>query len=612
MNNAFAEMHGYVREELIGKHLSVLHTPEQMPAVAEARRQVWETGKFHGEIWHARRDGRVFPTIMQNSVLRDEAGNAVGTVATMRDITARKEAEDALRRSELQYRSTIDSIGDMVHVVDKDLRIVLCNRVCQERCKELGLVEDGVGRTVFEVFPFLTAKVRDEYSRVFDRGGMLVTEETTKVGGKEYVTETRKIPVVEDNEVVRVVTVMRDITERKRLEAELRQSQKMQAVGQLAAGIAHDFNNMMTPVIGYARLLLRDMPSDDPRHKYADVILRTCKRAAALPRQLLAFSRKQALQPEILDLDALIVRMDKMLRRIIGEDIQMITVLAPGLWKVKADRTQIEQVIMNLVVNSREAMPQGGKLAIRTQNVTLAAQEPKPFASAQPGEYVCLAVSDTGEGMAEETIEHIFEPFYTTKGLAENSGLGLSVVYGIVEQHRGGVSVESKLGRGSTFTVHLPASSQAAAEGAEEAAEAEDEDAFAPMPQGCGEGILVVEDHVGVRDFCAKALRANGYTVFQALTAQEATELFERERARIHLVFADVVLPDKDGLQLVEELLALQPGLKVVMTSGYAGEKAQWPAIQERGFPLLHKPYALSDLLRAIREGIEHAQDKQP
>ena len=606
VNRAFAHMHGYEREELHDKHLSIFHTPEQMPSVDAAVRQTRETGEFHGEIWHARRNGSVFASLMHNTLLRDEAGHPASMMAVMRDITERLQAQEALRRSELQYRSTIHAMGDMIHVVDRDLRILLCNRFCHEWLKTLGFAGLVVGRRVPEVFPFLADGVVEEYRQVFETGKLLVTEETTHIGGRDYTTETRKIPVAEGSKVVRVVTVVRDITERTRLEAELRHSQKMEAVGQLAAGIAHDFNNMLTPITGYARFLLRDLPTEDPRHKYADVILRTCRRAAALTRQLLAFSRKQVLQPEVLDVNSLVVDMDGMLRRIIGEDVHMSTVLCPTLRHVRADRAQIEQVIMNLVVNAREAMPQGGKLVIKTQNVSVDAQEPFGFAKAGPGDYICLAVADTGEGIAEGDFQRIFEPFYTTKGLANSTGLGLSVVYGIVEQHKGDVRVESKLGRGATFTICLPALPS------DRSGVSETEEVYARMPRGSGEGILVVEDHADVRQFCTKALQTNGYTVFEASSVQEAIEVLHAQLDNIQLVFTDVVLPDRDGLQLADEILALEPGLKIVLASGYTGDRVRWPVIQERGFPFVQKPYALSDLLRVIHDALESGNAGTP
>ncbi len=287
----------------------------------------------------------------------------------------------------------------------------------------------------------------------------------------------------------------------------------------------------------------------------------------------------------------------KMLERLIGEDITITTHLEPDIWTVRVDKGNIEQVIMNLVVNARDAMPEGGRINIKAENVILEEEDCKAIPESRPGRFVCLSVEDTGEGMDKETMRHIFEPFFSTKEVGKGTGLGLSVVYGIVKQHEGWINVESEVGRGSTFKVYLPVSSAKLED------ETEEKISLAGL-QGKGERILLVEDEEGVRKFATRVLGENGYVVFEAEDAKEALDIFKREEGNFHLIFCDVVLPDRSGLQLVEQLVSHTGELRVLMSSGYADQKSQWPVIRERGFQFLTKPYALRDLLRGIREAI--------
>jgi two-component system, cell cycle sensor histidine kinase and response regulator CckA len=383
--------------------------------------------------------------------------------------------------------------------------------------------------------------------------------------------------------------------EKDRIHAQLLQSQKMEAVGRLAGGIAHDFNNVLTAIMGYSQLLLESLNTADSRREEVDQIQRAGERAASLIRQLLAFSRKQVLQPKVLDLNLLVADMEKMLRRLIGENIDLSTVLEPELAHIKADVGQIEQVVMNLVVNARDAVPKGGKITVRTENVTLddAYRERSP--QARPGTFACLSVTDTGHGIDQEIIPHIFEPFFTTK--EQGTGLGLSVIYGIVEQHEGWIEVYSEMGQGSTFRVYLPISLSPA--------QREGHDAVVLNGlQGLGERILLVEDEEGIRTFVVQALSKEDYVVVAAATAQEALDLFERAGGDFDLVFSDVILPDRGGLHLVDQLLDRNPDLPVLLSSGYTDENSGWPIIQERGFPFLPKPYHLVDLLCAVKDAL--------
>ncbi|MDY6911769.1 MAG: ATP-binding protein, partial [Chloroflexota bacterium] len=386
-------------------------------------------------------------------------------------------------------------------------------------------------------------------------------------------------------------------------EENLRQSQKMDSIGLLAGGIAHDFNNMLTPILGYSEILLEQLDENDPLREGMEEINKAGERASTLTRQLLAFSRKQPLQSRVLNLNILIAEMEKMLRRLIGEDIHLITNLHPQLVEIKADPGQIEQIILNLTINARDAMSAGGRIAIETSNFTVN-EEDENSLSVQPGEFVCLSVKDTGVGMDEDTIARIFEPFFSTKELGRGTGLGLSVVDGIAAQHGGWVKVDSALGRGSTFQVCVPALSE------EEAANIDEYEDELENQEGKNKRILLAEDEPTVREFATKTLRASGYIVFAASSAEEALQIFYEENGVFDLVFSDVVMPGISGVQLAEELYSRNPDLGVLLSSGYADEKSQWSVIREKEIPFLQKPYGMSDLLKAIRKAMESSSDK--
>jgi signal transduction histidine kinase len=384
--------------------------------------------------------------------------------------------------------------------------------------------------------------------------------------------------------------------EKERVQARLLQAARTNAIGTLVSGVAHEFNNLLGAVQGYAELAMMQVDVADPLYADLHKIVRAAQRGAKLTRQLLLFGRKHPMEPTLLNLNRMVGHLLEMLNRLIGEDIAINIDLEPDLWTVPADEASIEQVIMNMAINAREAMPKGGELTINTENVTLDEKHCKRIPEARPGKFVCLSVADTGVGMDEETMQHIFEPFFTTK--ETGAGLGLSVAYGIVKQHEGWISVYSEPGQGSMFQVYLPALP----------IEAERETAVTislEELQGSGERILLVEDEEDVREFLTRALRENGYVAFAAANAKEALDIFEREKEYLHLVLTDVVLPDLSGLELVDQLLSRNPQLLVLMSSGYTDDKSQWPVIRERGFPFLQKPYALADLLRVIREVIK-------
>jgi len=381
-------------------------------------------------------------------------------------------------------------------------------------------------------------------------------------------------------------------------QAQLVQAQKMEAIGRLAGGVAHDFNNLLTSIHGYAELVLRELAEDNLLRHDLELIRRNAVRATELTRQLLLFSRRQPMEMLPLDLNALIKNMAKMLDRLLGEDISLETTLADELWTVKADSGSIEQVVTNLVINARDAMPEGGQILIKTENVSVDEEYCSTHDGARTGRFVCLTVQDEGVGMDAQTLEHIFEPFFTTKEPGLGTGLGLSVVYGIVKQHSGWIDVESAPGQGAIFRVYLPAISTRPVEKREAMVSLE-------LLRGKGERILLVEDEQSVQEFTTKVLSSYGYVVLGATSAEQAQDIFNEEEGNFDLIFCDVVLPDGKGPQVVDRLLKSKPGIAVVFTSGYTDDKSGWQDIRRSEHAYLQKPYSLSELLQVVKNTLE-------
>ena len=388
-----------------------------------------------------------------------------------------------------------------------------------------------------------------------------------------------------------------------RIQDEARQSEKMRVVGRLAGGVAHDFNNLLTVIRGYSELILTRIGKSDPLRASVEAIQTAADRAAALTQQLLALSRKQILKPQIVGLNTVVADVDKMLRRLIGEHIERVTLFKATLGRVKADPGQMEQIIMNLAVNARDAMPQGGKLTVETANVTLAKPLSRPHATVNSGPYVTLSVSDTGTGIDQETLDHIFEPFFTTKGSGKGTGLGLATVYGVVRQSGGSIIVESEFGKGTTFTIYLPRVD-------EEADTPDGEKPDAEPPQG-SETVLIVEDEMSVRRLTHQFLEGNGYHVLEAIEGREAMRVSEHYGGPIHLLLTDVVMPGMSGCELVKTLAPLRPEMKVLHMSGYTDDAITGHGNLGRGSTFLQKPFTLDCLARKVRGALD-AGDIRP
>jgi two-component system, cell cycle sensor histidine kinase and response regulator CckA len=394
-----------------------------------------------------------------------------------------------------------------------------------------------------------------------------------------------------------VLCVLVDVTDRRHLEEQFRQSQKMEAVGMLAGGVAHDFNNLLTIITGYSQLLLIGLPEDDDRRHSAEQIIKAGERAAALTRQLLAFSRRQVLQPRVLELNKLVGSLGQMLQRLIGEDVELRLNLNEDLGRVNADPGQLEQVIMNLVVNARDAMPKGGILTLETANVRLDTGYTGRHISVEPGIYVMLAVSDTGHGMDEATRKRLFEPFFTTKEQGKGTGLGLSTVFGIIKQSGGSLEVYSVPGQGTSVKVYLPRIDQAAV------AEAGD---TAPRSRRGSETILLVEDEEMVRTLVRETLQREGYRVLEASGPVEARSISDAYRGPIHLLITDVVMPKQSGREMAEVLYRQRPDMRILYMSGYTDNAIVNSGILEREAAFLQKPFSPQTLAHKVRDVIEH------
>jgi PAS domain S-box-containing protein len=420
--------------------------------------------------------------------------------------------------------------------------------------------------------------------------------------GTWRVLESTASPVVNAaGEVEKLVIVNRDITARKRLEEQFRQAQKMEAVGQLSGGIAHDFNNLLGVIIGYGEILQEGLPSEHPLRHSADEILSAGRRAASLTRQLLAFSRQQVLDPRVLVLNTVVSDMESMLRRLIGENIDLTSSLDPELGAIKADPGQLEQVIMNLAVNARDAMPQGGKLIIETANTEMDESFVKRYPyPVQPGPYVRLTVSDTGCGMDAKTRARIFEPFFTTKEKGQGTGLGLSMVYGVVKQSDGYIDVYSEPGMGTTFKIYLPRVDEAVAPG-------KAEPVSSTALRGTGT-VLLVEDEGALRALTRSLLEMSGYTVLEAKSSAEALDVSQQHSGPIDLLLTDVVMPGISGRLLADQLIQLRPEIAVVYMSGYTGQTVGAHGILDPGSLFLQKPFTRDALAKRIREALDQKQ----
>jgi two-component system, cell cycle sensor histidine kinase and response regulator CckA len=531
---------------------------------------------------------RLVPAIERE--MREAAGRA-----------ARRRAEEALRLSEARYRALFDASPLPMWVFDEaSLRFAAVNQAAVDR---YGYSRDEFLRmTIADIrFPEERLKLHTHLANAPERSFEQIWPHRKKDGTVIQVAITAR-DLEFDGRPARIV-LAHDVTERlrtedtlRKTEEQLRQAQKLEAIGSLAGGIAHDFNNMLSVILSYASLLMDGLKKGDPAAADVEEIRRAAQRAAEMTRQLLAFGRKQMLSPRVLDLNQTLGGMEKMLQRLVGESVELSFHLAPALGRVMADPSQIEQVVMNLVVNARDAMPDGGTVSLETTNVALDAAYAADHVGVTPGTYVMLAVTDTGSGMDRETMERIFEPFFTTKELGKGTGLGLSTVFGIVKQSGGHIWVYSEVGRGTTFKLYLPLS---------ERAEANKVDTVPPTALRGKETILLVEDDNQLRALTRRVLRSSGYDVIDAQNGGEALMASEQHAGRIHLLLTDVVMPRMSGRQIADRLMAQRSDMRVLFMSGYTENSIVRHGVLEQGIAFLPKPITPESLLRKVREVLD-------
>ena len=524
---------------------------------------------------------------------------AVGAiVVNFRDQTERRLAETALRESEERYRTLVEGVRDVIFALSPEGTITSLNPAFE--------TITGWRREEWVGQPFEKLVHAEDLPFALELLGRVVRGDLRAVSqfrvatakGEYRMGEFSATPQLLEGRLIGILGIGRDVTERVQLEQQLRQAQKMEAVGRLAGGIAHDFNNILTAITGYADLLLEDLRPSDSRHQDVAEIRKAADRAAGLTRQLLAFSRQQVLQPSVIDVKTLVGDLEKMLGRLLGEDVELGTRLAPDTGRVKADAGQLEQVLMNLAVNARDAMPHGGKLTLETSNVDLSEGYAADHYPARPGSYVMIAVTDTGTGMSEETQAHMFEPFFTTKEKGKGTGLGLATVYGIIKQSGGFIWVYSELGHGTTFKIYLPRVGESA------------DLVKGPAPAraraaGGSETVLLAEDEAPVRAVARQVLERHGYTVLEAPSAEAALDIAARYSGAIHLLLTDVIMPGLSGRELATRLADLRPEARVIFMSGYTDDAVTRHGVLEPGLAYLQKPFTPDALGQKVREVLD-------
>ncbi len=604
VNDATLVQYGYTREEMLGgMTIWDIRPEEEIPRVRALIERLPPGRHVFPGLRHRKKDGTVFLVDVVAHDVRWDGGPARLILAA--DAGERARAEAALRESEERLRLVMRASNDAVY--DWDVRT---GRLHLSGAGTFGYGETGEPAEDYDISWWEERIHPDDRARI-DATLRAAIEGDAESWTEEYhflradglyaaVLDRGLIVRGGDGRPLRMIGCMADLTERRRLEDQLRQSQKMEAVGRLAGGVAHDFNNVLTVVKSFSEFLLEDLDKLDPRRADVEEIAKAADRAAALTRKLLAFSRKQVLRPEPLDLNSVVAGMEKMLQRLLGEDMHIVTALEPQLVTVEADPGSIEQVILNLAVNARDAMPEGGILTITTRNEAL--ERTDAAWGVRPGRYAAVCVSDTGHGMDATTQARVFEPFFTTKPQGQGTGLGLAMVYGMVKQSGGHVVVQSKPGEGTTFTVYLPQLREA---GRAYTPPGTEDEVVRPERGRGGETILVVDDEEAVRSSTRRALERAGYPVIPATDGSDAVRLFTEHDGAVDLVVTDVVMPGLGGRELVGRLRIMRPDVRVIFVSGYTEEGVRTRGVLEPGTVYLEKPFTPEGLLRKVREALD-------
>jgi two-component system, cell cycle sensor histidine kinase and response regulator CckA len=584
-------------ERILGKDDLELFSPETAKQIIEHDRSVMEEGTLRTYEETGTVNDLTRTYLATKGPYRDAKGKIIGSVGSSVDITERIRAAEALAESEERFRTVFEGAPLGMTIVDMAGKVIACNASCR---KTLGIgAEEAVTTATFDELTHPENREADAA-----RYQELVRGEVDQCRQEKlYLLHDGRTACADlhlyllrghQGEPRYIIGMAVDITEQKLLETQLRQAQRMETIGTLAGGVAHDFNNMLTVIKGYCDLLMDRLADRADVRSQVQHIDQAAEQAASLTRQLLAFSRQQVLQPKVFNLGDLVTKADKLLRRLIGEHIEMVTMTSPNLGSVKADPGQIESVIFNLAVNARDAMPNGGKMTLETANVELDEAYGRQHLGATPGRYVMLAVSDTGVGMDEKTVAHIFEPFFTTKEVGKGTGLGLSTVYGILNQSGGYVWVYSEPGRGTTFRVYLPRT--------DEPLEAVPKPTAADVASRGSETILLVEDDPQVRELTQDILEARGYRVLTLEKPVDAPALSETYAGQIDLLLTDVMMPGLSGRELAAKVVQGRPQLRVLFMSGYADTAVVHGGFLEKGDFFLQKPFTPSLLAKKVRE----------
>jgi len=617
-NMAWCKMHGYENpEDYSGKSLEIFHNKEQLENdVIPFNKKVKAQGTYSGEVGHITKQGKIFPTLMTTTFLKDSQGNPFALAGIVKDISECIIAEETLRESEQKLFHAVQGNSIPTFIIDTDHIITHWNTACEkltgfsaaemvgtkkqwmicydkERPVLADFIVDGAPGEVIDRY-----YRRKQYKSILVEGAYESEQFFPNFGEKGKWLFFTAAPLGDANEnITGAIETLQDITDRKETEAQLRQAQKMESVGRLAGGVAHDYNNMLSVILGFTDMAMEEL---DPTGKvYAKLkeVLTAARRATDITRQLLTFARKQTISPIMLDLNKNVETTLKMLRRLIGEDIDLAWVPGDSLWHVKMDPSQVDQALANLCINARDAIEGVGKVILETGNRTFDTAYCAGHPDIVPGEFVLLSVSDTGCGMSKDIQDKIFEPFFTTKEVDKGTGLGLATVYGIVRQNNGFINVYSEPGNGTIFKIYLPRYEGKAAKIQKESTK--------EIPPGRGETILVVEDDSLILELVRNILEKAGYTVLIAGTPKEAISMIDNYTGKIHLLLTDVIMPEMNGGELARQLQSLYPDLNCVFMSGHTADVIAHRGVLDEGVHFVQKPFSRIELEKTIRKALD-------
>lgn len=605
VNPALCNFLGYSNDELLARTVSEITHPDYRELEASNKSSILDDSQqsFQMEKRYLHADGRIVWGQLSVSPLNDDEGNIRYFLGQLEDINTRKQAEDELKESEAKFRMLFDQANDGIFVLDLKGNFIDLNQTAHER---LGYTkEEMLAMSVSELDPpEFAARVPARMEKIRQEGKAIFESAHLRKDGTAMPVEVNSRVIDFRGQKV-LFSVIRDITERQvaelekeKLQAQLMQAGKMEAVGRLAGGVAHDFNNMLGAILGNAELAMMETREEDPIYDNLQEITQAARRSADLTRQLLAFARKQSINQQVMDLNARVTGMLKMVERLVGEDIKLSWKPGPDLAPVKMDPTQVDQLLINLAVNARDAIEGVGIIAIETETVVLDEAFCRDHIGSIPGDYVELEVSDDGRGMGKEALDQLFQPFFTTKEIGQGTGLGLAMVYGIVKQNAGFISVYSEPGEGTTFRIYLPAAR----------GEAETQLQVKPEKSAGGtETILIVEDERAILDIATRVLEESGYTVLAAATPGEAIDLVSGYAGPVHLVITDVIMPGMNGKDLRDQVRARLPDIKVLFMSGYTADVINQRGVLDDDIDFLQKPFSISSLKEMVREVLDRA-----